>query len=54
MLERAEVEGTLIVINHKAYATVMKKLFTAWFPELTPKTLVTRNNQKNSSISSRQ
>jgi glutathione synthase len=46
MLERAEVEGTLIVNKPQSLRDCNEKLFTAWFPELTPRTLVTRNNQK--------
>ena len=43
MLERAEVEGTLIVNKPQSLRDCNEKLFTAWFPELTPRTLVTRN-----------
>jgi glutathione synthase len=46
MLERAEITGTLIVNKPQSLRDCNEKLFTAWFPELTPKTLVTRNNQK--------
>lgn len=46
MLERAEVAGTLIVNKPQSLRDCNEKLFTAWFPELTPKTLVTRNNKK--------
>ena len=46
MLERAEVEGTLIVNKPQSLRDCNEKLFTAWFPELTPRTLVTRNNDK--------
>lgn len=46
MLERAEVAGTLIVNKPQSLRDCNEKLFTAWFPELTPKTLVTRNNDK--------
>lgn len=44
MLERAEVEGTLIVNKPQSLRDCNEKLFTAWFAELTPRTLVTRNN----------
>jgi glutathione synthase len=43
MLERAEVEGTLIVNKPQSLRDCNEKLFTAWFAELTPRTLVTRN-----------
>ncbi|NQZ24269.1 MAG: glutathione synthase [Colwellia sp.] len=46
MLERAEIEGTLIVNKPQSLRDCNEKLFTAWFPELTPRTLVTRNNDK--------
>lgn len=43
ILERAEVEGTLIVNKPQSLRDCNEKLFTAWFANLTPKTLVTRN-----------
>lgn len=43
MLERAEVKGTLIVNKPQSLRDCNEKLFTAWFPDLTPRTLVTRN-----------
>jgi len=46
MLERAEVEGTLIVNKPQSLRDCNEKLFTAWFADLTPRTLVTRNNEK--------
>ncbi|KXF80137.1 glutathione synthase [Enterovibrio coralii] len=42
ILERAEVEGCLIVNKPQSLRDCNEKLFTAWFPELTPTTLVTR------------
>ncbi len=44
MLERAEVEGTLIVTKPQSLRDCNEKLFTAWFADLTPRTLVTRND----------
>ncbi|MEY8216406.1 MAG: glutathione synthase [Colwellia sp.] len=44
MLERAEVEGTLIVNKPQSLRDCNEKLFTAWFADLTPRTLVTRND----------
>lgn len=44
ILERAEVEGTLIVNKPQSLRDCNEKLFTAWFADLTPRTLVTRNN----------
>lgn len=46
MLERAEEAGTLIVNKPQSLRDCNEKLFTAWFPELTPRTLVTRNSQQ--------
>jgi glutathione synthase len=46
MLERAEVAGTLIVNKPQSLRDCNEKLFTAWFADLTPRTLVTRNNDK--------
>ncbi|QOL25686.1 glutathione synthase [Thalassotalea sp. LPB0316] len=43
MLERAELAGTLIVNKPQSLRDCNEKLFTAWFPELSAKTLVTRN-----------
>ncbi|RJT41581.1 glutathione synthase [Rahnella woolbedingensis] len=44
ILERAEEKGTLIVNKPQSLRDCNEKLFTAWFPELTPDTLVTRNS----------
>ncbi|WJV62077.1 glutathione synthase [Pectobacteriaceae bacterium CE70] len=46
ILERAEEKGTLIVNKPKSLRDCNEKLFTAWFPELTPDTLVTRSADK--------
>ena len=46
MLERAEIEGTLIVNKPQSLRDCNEKLFTAWFADLTPKTLVTRSSEK--------
>ncbi|MBD1576244.1 MULTISPECIES: glutathione synthase [Vibrio] len=46
ILERAENLGTLIVNKPQSLRDCNEKLFTAWFPELTPTTLVTRKDQK--------
>jgi len=46
LLERAEVEGTLIVNKPQSLRDCNEKLFTAWFSEFTPKTLVTRSSDK--------
>ncbi|PHM44671.1 glutathione synthetase [Xenorhabdus mauleonii] len=43
ILERAEVKGSLIVNKPQSLRDCNEKLFTAWFPELTPDTLVTRS-----------
>ncbi|WP_299020505.1 glutathione synthase [uncultured Photobacterium sp.] len=46
ILERAENEGALIVNEPRSLRDCNEKLFTAWFPELTPTTLVTRSADK--------
>lgn len=46
LLERAEVAGTLIVNKPQSLRDCNEKLFTAWFNDLTPKTLVTRSDNK--------
>ncbi|MCE0494133.1 glutathione synthase [Vibrio salinus] len=42
ILERAEEEGALIVNKPQSLRDCNEKLFTAWFADLTPKTIVTR------------
>ena len=42
MLERAEEAGVLIVNKPQSLRDCNEKLYTAWFPEHTPTTLVTR------------
>ncbi|MGE9551657.1 glutathione synthase [Erwinia amylovora] len=46
ILERAEEKGTLIVNKPQSLRDCNEKLFTAWFAELTPDTLVTRSAQQ--------
>lgn len=46
MLERAEENGTLIVNKPQSLRDANEKLFTAWFAEHTPDTLVTRSASK--------
>lgn len=43
MLERAEEQGTLIVNKPQSLRDANEKLFTAWFAQFTPDTLVTRS-----------
>jgi len=43
LLELAQKQGTLVVNNPRSLRDCNEKLFTAWFPELTPPTLVTSN-----------
>lgn len=42
ILERAELAGVKVVNKPQSLRDCNEKLFTAWFPELTPTTLVTR------------
>ncbi len=46
ILERAEMEGALIVNKPQSLRDCNEKLFTAWFPDLTPTTIVTRKAEK--------
>ncbi|WP_119967671.1 glutathione synthase [Shewanella japonica] len=46
MLERAEEEGVLIVNKPQSLRDANEKLFTAWFPEFTPETVVTRDAKR--------
>ena len=46
ILERAEEQGTLIVNKPQSLRDCNEKLFTAWFADLTPDTLVTRNESQ--------
>ena len=43
ILERAQEEGLLVVNDPKAIRDSNEKLFTTWFPELCPPTIVTRD-----------
>ncbi|SHO59195.1 glutathione synthase [Vibrio quintilis] len=46
ILEKAEEDGALIVNKPQSLRDCNEKLFTAWFPELTPNTIVTRKAEK--------
>jgi len=46
MLERAETAGTPVFNQPRALRDCNEKLFTAWFPELCPPTLVSRNAER--------
>ena len=43
ILERAQLAGALIVNAPQALRDMNEKAYTAWFPELTPTTLITRS-----------
>ncbi len=43
ILERASLAGTLIVNDPQALRDMNEKAYTAWFPECTPQTLITRS-----------
>ena len=43
ILDRAAVRGALIVNEPEALRNINEKAYTAWFPELTPRTLITRS-----------
>ena len=46
MLERAEDEGTLIVNKPQSLRDANEKLYTSWFSQHTPKTLVSRDAKR--------
>lgn len=46
MLQRAEDKGTLIVNKPQSLRDANEKLFTSWFSEFTPPTLVTRSAER--------
>ncbi|CRK85908.1 Glutathione synthetase [Candidatus Providencia siddallii] len=46
ILERAEEAGTLVVNKPQSLRDCNEKIFTAWFPELIPNTLVTSSSKK--------
>ncbi|GAB4345908.1 MAG: glutathione synthase [Gammaproteobacteria bacterium] len=46
LLERAETQGLLVVNKPQALRDANEKLFTAWFSECCPPTLVTRNDDQ--------
>jgi glutathione synthase len=46
LLEQAERQGTLVVNRPAALRDANEKLFTAWFPQCCPPTLVTREHQR--------
>ena len=43
ILDRAQEAGALIVNNPQALRDMNEKVFTAWFPDVTPATLITRS-----------
>ena len=46
LLERAEDAGVLVVNKPRSLRDANEKLFTAWFPQCTPPTLVTRSAER--------
>jgi glutathione synthase len=44
LLERAAAEGVLVVNDARSLRDVNEKAFTAWFPQWTPPTLITRSH----------
>ncbi|WP_367680385.1 glutathione synthase [Candidatus Fukatsuia anoeciicola] len=46
ILQRAEMKGTLVVNKPQSLRDCNEKLFTTWFPDLTPDTLVTRSTKQ--------
>ncbi|KEY90081.1 glutathione synthetase [Candidatus Photodesmus katoptron] len=46
ILEHAERKGTLVINKPQSLRDCNEKIFTTWFPELTPATLVTSSSEK--------
>jgi glutathione synthase len=46
ILEQAEARGTLIVNRCQSLRDANEKMYTAWFPQCCPPTLVTRNDSR--------
>ncbi|WWO97939.1 MAG: glutathione synthase [Candidatus Dasytiphilus stammeri] len=46
MLEHAENQGTIIINKPQSLRDCNEKIFTTWFPDLIPDTLVTRNQSQ--------
>jgi glutathione synthase len=46
ILERAQMRGVLVVNDPRSLRDANEKLFTAWFPQCSPATLVTRDRQR--------
>lgn len=46
LLERAQAAGALVVNDPRSLRDANEKLFTAWFPQCTPPTLVTRQGHR--------
>jgi len=46
LLEQSEAAGCLVVNKAQSLRDANEKLFTAWFPQCTPPTLVTRDKQR--------
>jgi glutathione synthase len=46
MLERAEEENVLIINKPSSLRDCNEKVFTAWFPDLTPPTLISRDSEQ--------
>jgi glutathione synthase len=46
LLERAELAGVLVVNKPQSLRDVNEKMYTAWFPQCSPPTLVSRSQQQ--------
>ncbi len=46
VLQRAQAEGALVVNDPQSLRDVNEKVFIAWFPDLTPPTIVTRSTDR--------
>ena len=46
VLQRAQAEGALVINDPQSLRDVNEKVFIAWFPDLTPPTIVTRSKDR--------
>jgi len=46
ILDRAKLDGALVVNDPQALRDMNEKAYTAWFPDITPTTLITRSMQE--------
>ena len=50
ILERAELQGALVVNRPQGLRDMNEKVFTAWFPQCCAPTLITRDMQRHARL----